>query len=197
MLGRSRRRSPNDKLAARHFLNPVSRGGLGALGCHWFRLTVENAIGMTASTAICPPDLTARPYTFTVERDFSLTPQVLFRAWTEQFDRWFASPGSVLMRAGVNEVFFFETQFEGKSHPHYGRFLKLEQDRLVEMTWLTGTPGTKGAETVVTVELTPHDKGTHLCLTHSGFPDEETMRGHADAWPLVFPVIEERFAGEK
>jgi uncharacterized protein YndB with AHSA1/START domain len=150
---------------------------------------------MTASTAICPPDLSARPYTLTVERDFSLKPDVLFRAWTEQLDRWFASPGLILMRAEVNAVFYFQTQFEGTSHPHYGRFLKLEKDRLVEMTWVTGAPGTKGAETVVAIELTPHGKGTHLRLTHSGFPDEETMRGHADAWPLGLALIEERFAG--
>jgi hypothetical protein len=49
-----------------------------------------------------PPDLTARPLGFTVERAMTTLPDVLFRAWTAQFDRWFAAPGTVLMRQQVD-----------------------------------------------------------------------------------------------
>ncbi|HKY27782.1 MAG TPA: SRPBCC domain-containing protein, partial [Pyrinomonadaceae bacterium] len=122
----------------------------------------------------CPPDLTERPYQLTVERTMTASPSILFRAWTEQLDHWFAAPGALLMTPKVNAPLFWETHFEGQRHPHYGRFLRLERDALIEMTWVSGAAGTKGAETVVTVELTPRESGAQLKLTHAGFLDEES-----------------------
>ena len=142
-------------------------------------------------TAIRPPDLSARPHSLCVSHEFGAPPGRLYAAFTTEFYQWFAAPGSVLMRAQVNAPFFFETEhrFEASApaqrHPHYGRFLRLEPKRLVELTWVTGAGGTEGAETVVTVEIEPRGDGSRVRLTHAGFPNEAARDGHAQAWPMV------------
>ncbi len=151
---------------------------------------------MTTSV-LARPDISNRPFTLTVEYTFDLPADTLYKAWTEEFEKWFASPHSVLMKAEVDKPFFFETEykFETKQpasrHPHYGRFLKLDPDKLIEMTWVTGKGGTEGAETIVTVELIPAEDGTRLRLTHSGFPNALSKDGHAKAWPEVLQHLDE------
>ena len=150
---------------------------------------------------IRPPDLLARPFNLVVERSVPFPPATIYRAWTEELDRWFATPGSVLMTAREDAPYFFETEnrtdgsHPAVRHPHYGRFLRLEQDRLVELTWVTGAGGTRGAETVVTLELMPEGAGSWLRLTHAGFPDYEPRDRHAQAWPMVLDQMERALGG--
>jgi uncharacterized protein YndB with AHSA1/START domain len=150
------------------------------------RLTVlSNVGGKVTQTRLPRPDLSEQPHQLTVEREIKASPAAVYRAWTEEFDSWFASPGLIRMRAEVDEPFYFETEHEGSRHSHYGRFLTLRQDEFVELTWMTGVPGTAGAETIVTVALTPTETGTHVRLTHAGFYDEAGVKQH-EAWkPLL------------
>ncbi|MEU5431209.1 SRPBCC domain-containing protein [Streptomyces olivoreticuli] len=148
------------------------------------------------------PDLSDRPHHLVIEREMRADPHTLYVAWTEQFDRWFAAPGAVVMTPRVNVPFFFETEYAMEPgtpktrHPHYGRFLRLEPDQLIELTWVTGRGGTAGAETVVTVELTPLTAGTRLRLTHAGFYDDTARAGTEAAWrDLVLPHQDQVLTG--
>lgn len=151
----------------------------------------------TGLKSVIMPDFSTRPLELTVERLMESSPNALYKAWTEEFDSWFASPGTLLMKGEVNSVFFFETVFktenqrEVQRHPHYGRFLRLVKDRLVEMTWVTEA-GTKGAETVVTVELEPTGKQTRFRLKHTGFPDEDSRNGHVEGWKLALELLDKK-----
>lgn len=156
-----------------------------------------------SSSGVAPiriPDLSARPFNLVAEHTFSVPPATLYHAWTVGFEQWFAAPGSLLLRPEVNAAFFFETEFKQESdalaqrHPHYGRFLRLIPDNLVELTWVTGALGTEGSETVVTVKLTSAKEGTHLHLTHAGFPNAAARDRHAQAWPQVLKQLEQRIA---
>ena len=147
---------------------------------------------MPATESVAYPDLSSRPLFVTAHAVLAVQAHALFLAWTEQFELWFAAPGTVLMTPRVNAAFFFETRHEGQRHPHYGRFLRLDPDLTIEMTWVTAA-GTRGVETVVTVELRPRGDATRLDLTHAGFPDEESRSRHAAAWPKVLEHLEAVF----
>jgi hypothetical protein len=51
--------------------------------------------------------------------------------------------------------------------------------------------GTKGVETVVTVESAPQGQGTHLRLTHAVFSDAESRHRRQQAWRIVLEHLDQ------
>ena len=98
--------------------------------------------------------------------------------------------------SGEGRPFFFQTEFRAERHSHYGRFLRLVPNKLVEITWMTGKGGTEGAETVLTVEFIPEKDGTRVKLAHRGFPHEQARTQHEAAWPKVLEQQENKLAGD-
>ena len=144
---------------------------------------------MSDEAPLMIPDLSGRPHTARVERVLAPSPARVYAAFTTEWERWFAQPGTATMEAAVGRPFFFETRHQDTRYPHYGRFLRLDPNKLVELTWLTGARGTGGAETVLTVRLAPATGGTKMSLTHAGFYDAAAARQHEQAWQG--PVLDE------
>ena len=126
----------------------------------------------------------------TVTRHLSASPDRVYRAWTdpEQYKKWFLAR-RLIMHEGVDGLFFWETLYQGNVWPHYGRFLKLEKPRLVELTWMS--QATQGLESIVRVELVPKDGGTDLELTHSGLPDEKSRADHQEGWRQIAASLDD------
>ena len=148
-------------------------------------------------SSIPRPDLSTRPLQVTCPCTVSAGPDAVYAAWTERFDLWFAQAGTLVMVPEPGRPYFFYNRDEWGRHPHYGRFLDLRENRLVEMTWMTGngtTEGTQGAETILRIELVPSAGGTDVRLTHSGFVSERSRDGHQANWPLALECLDESLA---
>ena len=128
-------------------------------------------------------------FSLTVSHRMPFSPDTMYQAWTAGWATWFAEPDSIHMQPVVGAPFHFDVvqRFEDNTpvtrHPHYGRFLQLDPNAVVALTWVTG--GTAGAETTLTVTFTPDADGTVITLAHEGFMSEAARDQHAAAWPMV------------
>lgn len=111
-------------------------------------------------------------------------PEDVFRAWTDpdRMQRWFGTTKQIV-NPKVDGLFYLAMEHQGRTWPHYGRYLRLEKPRVIEFTWMS--EGTEGRETVVTIELVARDGGTQLTLNHAGVPDTELGRGHQQGWTAI------------
>jgi hypothetical protein len=83
--------------------------------------------------AVASPDLSGKPFRVTAMRATATPPNKLLRAWTEQFDRWFALPGSVLMKGETNTPFLFRNPFRGEEASALRAFPASQTYRLAEL----------------------------------------------------------------
>jgi uncharacterized protein YndB with AHSA1/START domain len=124
------------------------------------------------------------PLKINVSRLIRATPENVYRAWLEpeRIQRWFGTSRQIV-NPKVDGLFYLAMEHQGRTWPHYGRYLRLEKPRLVEFTWMS--EGTEGKETVVTIELVAREGGTQLTLNHVGVPDTELGRGHQEGWTAI------------
>jgi uncharacterized protein YndB with AHSA1/START domain len=103
---------------------------------------------------------------------------------------WFGAE-RVILNPVVDGLFYLAVKHEGRTWPHYGRFVRIERPHRVEYTWVS--EGTQGVESVVAVTFEPRGDQTEVTLRHSGVPDDEMGRRHQEGWAWVLSMLAERF----
>jgi uncharacterized protein YndB with AHSA1/START domain len=130
----------------------------------------------------------------TVTRTIPAAAEKVFDVWIDPKSPggpWFGSE-RIILNPVVDGLFYFAVQHEGRTWPHYGRFVQIDRPRLVEYTWMS--EATKGVESVVAVTFESRGGETEVTLRHSGVPDDEMGRQHKDGWTWMLSTLAERFA---
>lgn len=130
-----------------------------------------------------------------------ITVSRIIPAPVEVFDLWMDphSPGGpwsgsdrVILNPAVDGLFYLAVKHEGRTWPHYGRFLQINRPHQVEYTWMS--EATKGAESVVNVTLQSRGDETEVTLRHSSVADDEMGRQHKEGWAWVLSALADALA---
>ncbi|MHB8678699.1 MAG: SRPBCC family protein [Rudaea sp.] len=134
------------------------------------------------------------PLRISVGKTYAAPPERVFRAWTDPASAkaWLAMGGDASIDPRPGGLFYLGMPFENGTHPHYGRYLRVEAPRVLEFTWVS--EHTRGKESVVTIQFTARGKQTELNLTHEGLPDEEIARKHTIGWTHFLDTLVARLA---
>lgn len=129
----------------------------------------------------------------TVTRTIPASPGDVFDVWIDP-----KSPGGpwfgchrVILNPVVDGLFYSAVLHEGRTWPHYGRFIQIDRPQRIEHTWVS--EATKGVESVVTLTFEPRGDQTEVTLRHAGVPDDEMGRQHREGWTWVLSMLAERF----
>jgi uncharacterized protein YndB with AHSA1/START domain len=133
----------------------------------------------------------------TVARTIPASAENAFDVWMDPNcpgGPWFGAE-RVILNPVIDGFFYLAVKHEGRTWPHYGRFLQIARPHKVEYTWMS--EATKGAESVVTVTIEPRGDETQVTIRHSGVPDDDMGRQHQDGWAWILSALAEGFAARR
>ena len=140
--------------------------------------------------------MTKAPKTLTLDlkRVIASPPAKVFEAWldpTQPCNPW-SYGKTVSLEPKVGKLFCI---LKGKTAYIFGRVLKVAKGKQLQHTWMSRY--THGMETTVTVNFKKHAAGTLMTLRHTGLPNDDYGRSHADGWDQFLGLMEDYFAGKK
>jgi uncharacterized protein YndB with AHSA1/START domain len=129
----------------------------------------------------------------TVSRLIAASPERVFNVWMDPESPggpWFGA-ARIVLNPVVDGLFYLAVKHEGRTWPHYGRFILIERSNKVEYTWVS--EATQGVESIVSVTFEPRGGETEITLRHSGVPDDEMGRRHREGWTWILSALADRF----
>jgi uncharacterized protein YndB with AHSA1/START domain len=82
----------------------------------------------------------------------------------------------------------------GENMTAFGEYRELIPGQKIVFTWKwDDDEAWEGRNSIVTVELSDHDDGTQLTLTHEQLPSEESRDRHNEGWNSVLDRLEKFF----
>jgi uncharacterized protein YndB with AHSA1/START domain len=131
--------------------------------------------------------------TVVIERQFSHTPEKLWRALTEGplIAQW-------LMKNNFQPVAGTKFQLRSEPVPNWDGVIDCEVLIVDPAKSLSYTWSTLGLHSVVLFTLTPADGGTHLRMEHSGFPpaNQAAYQGATYGWQKFLGNLEKLLEGD-
>lgn len=134
-----------------------------------------------------------KTFDLTVSRTIPASPAEVYDAWLDPDSPgglWYGVP-RVILNPVVDGLFYHAVEHEGRTWPHYGRFIRLDRGRTLEHTWMS--EGTRGLESTVTVTFAAGDGGTEVTLHHANVPDDDLGRQHQGGWSWYLDALAKRF----
>jgi len=129
----------------------------------------------------------------TVTREVAAGAEQIFDVWMDPKSPggpWFGAE-RVILNPAVDGLFYMTVKHEGRSWPHYGRFIRIERPHRVAYTWVS--EATQGIESQVELAFEPRGEKTAVTLCHTGVPDDEMGRRHKDGWTWILSALADRF----
>jgi uncharacterized protein YndB with AHSA1/START domain len=143
---------------------------------------------------------TASDRELVITRVFSAPRQLVWKAWTEDMDKWSAPRGFTIpnsegdLRPGGKWRACMRKP-DGTDLCLGGVYLEIVPPERLVFTHAWDDPnGNPGPETVVTVTLVERGRKTEMNFRQTGFDSVESRNGHADGWSQCFDRLEELLA---
>lgn len=141
----------------------------------------------------CPGDLP--PTQVRVRRMLPATPERVFAAWTnaDSLKQWFrpglTTSAEVELDVRPDGHFRIFAHSADGDHEITGVYQEVTPPTRLVFTW--NSPHTRGAATLVTVELREVGGQTELTLTHERLPDPDAVAGHQRGWDSIAAKLEQ------